>query len=249
MQVQQKSFIKYVSVFFKNKFFMVLFIVSLGCFSLKGQEALADDMADVSAAPAADIATSNAFVPGQGLYLSLDTGYAGTYYKNAFGGDNTWEDGSGNVFFGAQLGYQFTRYLALEGGYNFILPATATSNINSNNKSTITPQIAYGVLRTIIPVYPRLDLFLQGGIAYVHQTIKKDGAGGEGALRNQNRTRSHMGAAFGGGMHYYFTSNVYADISYRRIAGEFLSNSDSQIQRHIPDINLFTFSVGYYFGM
>lgn len=189
------------------------------------------------------------FKAGGGLYLGLNGGYVGTYYENAFGGDNTWHQGSGNGTAGALMGYQFSKSMALEVGYNYIFRARAVNRLASG-ETTATPQVVYGALKMIVPIYPRLDIFGKAGLGYVHQTIESKGVGAGGPIVNEPRTRSHIGAALGVGASYYFTPNIYTDFTYMRVSGQFeaKNNSAATIDKQIPNLNMFLIGIGMYFG-
>lgn len=189
----------------------------------------------------------------RGMYAEIAAGYAGTYYKNAFGGDNNWRDGSGNAAMGALIGYQFRRHLGLEFGYHYIMPSKAindTAGYNAADYSKANLQLVHGAFKMVLPIFTRVDLFGKAGLAYVHQTISSHGAGADGAITQQPRTRARIGAMFALGASYTLSEQIYMNVSYQRFAGEFKAqnNSASSIEKQIPNANLFMLGVGYYFG-
>lgn len=189
------------------------------------------------------------FIPLQGLYYGLSTGYVSTQYTQLFGGDNTWSMGDGNAALGAYVGYQFTDHLALETGYHFIFAAKAERNAQHTNNTRITPQTAYGVLKMIVPAHQRFDVFAKVGLGYVHQTMERQAAGADGLLASQPRTRQHVGGAFGAGANFFINEKLYIDASYMYITGVHQDATiHSPLNPGIPNLNMFMLSIGYYMG-
>ena len=205
-----------------------------------------DDQTTASVQPAE--AAKESLSDNVGAYFGINSGYALTDYVKQFGGHNNWDHGVGYLTLGAYTGYQFRQQLALEVGYQYVLSATAHNEdlAGAGSYSRVTPQIVYGVFKMTAPLHKRLDLFAKVGLAYVHQTVTQHGAGGSGAIARQQRTRAHMGGAFGAGLNYRFSQRWFADMSYMFVSGEFKVSQDqqSQLGYQIPSINLFMFSVG-----
>lgn len=118
--------------------------------------------------------------------------------------------------FGTRLfwGYQFAKYIALEGGYAYYTPATY--NIQDGNSPELRLQALDIVGKGILPLYWGFDAFFKAGAAIVYYN--------EGGLLAPNPQSSHDGMngltvrpEFGIGASYAFTPNFHVDLSANRI--------------------------------
>lgn len=217
----------------------------------------------LSAAGVASIAMTSAFAGGvdqyqaptvsdnTGLYIEGNLGYAQTNVRNGYFGDAlyngiSYKNKNGGWTFGADVGYQFMRYLALEVGGFYLPTFKATGYTGSSLK--VKSWAGYGALKVIAPVTDQLDLFAKGGIGYMHvnasgtvwNTPESDGTvtglQGEGTVSNWD-------PMFAVGADYNFTNNLLVNATLTHFQGK------SQNGLTFPSANLWTVGIGYKFAV
>lgn len=106
----------------------------------------------------------------------------------------------------ANIGYQFNRYVALEGGYiNF---GNTKATYNGVNSGSITTNLGgFGLdAKGILPVSSKFDVFAKAGALDMHETMQgKNGITGK-------VTGSHWTPDFGAGVDYNVNHNVAVSV-------------------------------------
>lgn len=144
------------------------------------------------------------------------------------------------------LGYQFSKYFSLEGGYTQYA-TTKISNIYgiSGQDETLHQGAADGVLKATLPIGSRFNVFAKAGEAYVFGEKITDATGTVSAT-NPNQLQSvtykkedvdTFRPTYGLGMGLIVTQRVSLDFAWSHIA------SGSGIQ----DTQLLTLGVAYHF--
>ena len=150
-----------------------------------------------------------------GLYIGGQAGYGNVDYSSS----NVYKTDQDNLAGRAFIGFSFTPYIALEGGY-LSLP---------DNKFTLYPGAPKLVIKTdawdvlakltvplsdlgMNPSCSPVSLYVKGGAAYVNADVS-------GYLSGSDSNWQPEAAA---GLAYHFSTNLSADISYNHI----FSNSD-----------------------
>lgn len=196
-----------------KKLLVVSAIAALGFSSVAFAGGLPEEM---PAAPAATITSDT------GIYLGLSGGYGMTNWKNmdgmlvsdsknvtrkvGYSGDNGFV---GRVF----LGYDVTRYVALELGYSYFFnkPKWYDTNLNPNKdmgKVKYTHDIDFmGKIKA--PVVDNFDIYGKIGVNYLMSK-------GDTEQGNDN----NFNVAYGAGADYYITPNIIANVEWLRFNGK-----------------------------
>lgn len=141
---------------------------------------------------------------------------------------------------GADIGYQFNEYWALEGGW-FYLP-TVKGTINTVS-SRVNNGLVYIAVKGNLPVYENTYIFGKLGGGYTYNNLK--GTTFLSTDRSVNVTHSqYWNPIFAVGIQYYFTPNWSANFQYLYNPG--YHNSSSQ-DFFAPVANMFTAGIGYKF--
>lgn len=129
----------------------------------------------------------------------------------------------------AFLGYQFNKYLSLEGGYTQYSDTTVNNvyGVHGNNNSLFEGAID-GVVKGSIPITNRFSVYAKGGAAYVMtQNLGTDGttylvtpASGATYLNNYNTQNiDEFRPTYGVGATFDITQRLSTDISWSQIVG------------------------------
>lgn len=207
----------------------------------------------------------------RGIYVEGNVGYANHPYTN----DRTTTPGlenqlgilthlsniNGGPIGGVDVGYQFTRYLAIEGGWSYIptagynrfetvqLPvAQSTFTLPKGKQVYIKSGIAYIVAKGSVPIYGNLDAFGKVGTAYAYNHVNTNIPA---SLVNSPtaRTINHSNfwnGFFGFGLQYALPKNLSINVQYDFVPGYRDASANHFIT---PDIQLITFGLGYKFFM
>ena len=155
------------------------------------------------------------------FYIQAGTGYDLTGLNNS-----NYKNNGGTFLFGGAAGYQFNRYLSVEGGYNYFLeikPKVVTS-------PTINQWHIYGALKVIAPVLSHLHVYGKAGAQYVEYSGKT------GTVKT---TKNDTSAYLGAGVDIIFAHRLYAEVQYTLIPS--ISSGGTQL---MPTQNMVMASVG-----
>lgn len=215
--------------------------------------------------------TMGAAVEGntRGVYIEGNVGYAYHPYtqdrtttpglENQLGVLTNLSNINGGAIGGVDAGYQFNRYLALEGGWSyipsvgysrdvtvtlpvgqttFILPAGLQVDINSG--------FGYVAGKGSLPLYNRIDAFGKLGAAYVYNDVNVPIPA---SLVNSPTvyTTNHSNfwsPLFAFGLQYNHESNLSLNVQYTYVPGYREASANHFIT---PDIQLITAGFGYKF--
>ena len=167
--------------------------------------------------------------------------------------------GNGGFTFGGDLGYQFSQYFAVEGGWYYLPELKFTTNAKIS-PSKISPLVAgtydvksgmaYGAFKGMAPVCANTYIFSKLGVAY---TYNRSSAASSVALPTLEAPfsvapRSNFwNPLFAAGIQYYFTPNWSVNAQYTFVPG-YRGVSSSRFAA-VPAIHLFTVALGYKFLM
>lgn len=157
----------------------------------------------------------------------------------------------GGFVYGGDIGYQFMRNFAIEGGI-YRLPEAEGTNIG------IIDNVVYGTFgapldihswfiylagKITVPLYENFDLFGKVGVAYRQLSFNSPTI--PPLFLGSPPTQGYWDPVFAGGLNYMFTPNWTANLQYMRVPA-FLRNGDT---RQAPSANLFTGGVGFQFSV
>lgn len=204
-----------------KKFLVVSAIAALGLSSVAFAGGIPEEMPMTPAASDA------------GFYLGLEAGWGLTNWKdtgNAWTYDNTISVDKDNGFTGRVfLGYDFTRYTAIEAGYSYFFNKADVTAVNFTITSIKTSAIdLMGKIKA--PIVDNFDLFAKLGGAYL--------------MSRSNGNLNTVCLAFGAGADYYITPNVIANLEWLRFAGHPKFDNDYQ-----PNTDAFMIGLRYKFDM
>lgn len=205
----------------------------------------------------------------RGIYVEGNVGYANHPWQtnrtttvgleNQLGVLTNLSNINGGAVGGVDIGYQFNRFLALEGGWSYIptasynrvrtvtLPvAQSTFTLPQGLQVNINSGLAYIAAKGIVPVYGKLEAFGKLGAAYAYNHSNVDVPA---SLVNSPAvyTTDHSNfwnALFGFGLQYSPLTNWTVNVQYDYVPGY----SDASANHFItPAIQLITFGLGYKF--
>lgn len=207
----------------------------------------------------------------KGVYIEGNVGYANHPWtqdrtttpglENQLGVLTQLSNINGGTTAGADVGYQFTRYLALEGGWSYLptagynrirnvsLPvAQTTFELPQGKQVFIHSGLAYIAAKANIPLYNQLDAFGKLGAAYVYNNTN---IAIPASLVNSptvytSKQSNFWNALFGFGLQYYAMNNISLNVQYDYVPGY---NEASANHFITPAIQLITFGLGYKFSM
>lgn len=192
--------------------------------------------------------------PDSGVYVGVSAGYAIHDIRSDMGSVTpstaiAWNDRArGGFSFGADIGYQFNRYVAAEFGYWYLPDARATLTARPgfaflNTATTIKSYALYLAAKVMVPLYDSLDVFMKGGLAYRNSTgvpaLNAIGVGLRTTVPTfESKTIEPM---FAGGLAYHFDENWSVNVQYT-----YLGSVD---RSQIPAAHIFTGGVEYMFAL
>lgn len=205
----------------------------------------------------------------RGIYIEGNVGYANHPWisdrtptsglENQLGVLTNLSNINGGAVGGVDLGYQFTRYLALEGGWSYIptasynrsrtvtLPVAQTTFILPQGlQVNINSGLAYIAAKGNIPIYDRLDAFGKLGAAYAynHTNVNIPASLVNSPTVHTSNQSNFWNALFGFGLEYSTVNNILFNIQYDYVPGYRQASANHFIT---PDIQLVTFGLGYKF--
>ena len=214
--------------------------------------------------------TSTAFAGGPdyvstpgyaGIYLEGNLGYTyrpwrkdvTTFLGNLkqFGVLKSSSRGDGGSIFGADVGYQFNQYFALEGGL-YYLPEVKFTAVRELSKPPVSPVsftiksgTAYAALKGMAPIYENTYVFGKLGVAYTYNQANPPLLAISKVLRPASHS-NYWNPLFASGVQYYFTPDWSVNAQYTFVPGYRNASSSRFVA---PVTNLFTVGVGYKFLM
>lgn len=226
-------------------------------------------LASMSVAYAGDMGIVSAVDGFRGFYVEGNVGYANHPWQsnrtttvgleNQLGVLTNLSNINGGAIGGVDAGFQFTRYLALEGGWSYIPTASynrirtvslpvgqTTFTLPQGLQVNINSGLAYIAAKGIVPVYDKLEAFGKFGAAYAYNHTNVDVPA---SLVNSPTvyTTDHSNfwnALFGFGLQYAMPQNWTVNVQYDYVPGYTDASSSHFIT---PAIQLITFGLGYKF--
>jgi opacity protein-like surface antigen len=182
-------------------------------------------------------APAPAMYDNTGVYLEGLVGYNRYAFEDSYGTfqDGSWDNGTGNWAFGADIGYQFHRYMSVELGGIYTLRAKADFPGDSYK---MNPWYAYLAGKLAVPVYDNVSVFTKLGVGYQRTKAKLS------SDSSDTHKESATGAMFGAGVTYNFTPAVYMSGQWLRFTGKV---KDGYTDNTAP--NIFLLGLGYKFSM
>ena len=184
-------------------------------------------------------AASKSSIDSTGLYVGVNGGWAQLDWKNQDGqpAGTSWNNAgsNGSLTLGADMGYSFNQYLAVELG-GFWLPTDAKFTVSGSSISFQTWDL-YLAGKATMPVYDNVDLFGKFGLAYTRTTATVSGS-------TTSSGKNNYMPMFAAGLGYDFLENWNANVQYALILGR-QSNGSS----YSANQNIYTLGVAYTFAM
>ena len=204
----------------------------------------------------------------QGIYIEGNVGYA--YHpwtndrtptvglENQLGVLTKLSNINGGAIGGADIGYQFTQYLAAEGGWFYvptasynrirtvILPVAATTfTLPQGLQVNISSGVGYLAFKGFIPICDRLNAFAKLGAAYAYNNTNVNIPA---SLVNSPTvyTTNHSNfwnPLLGFGLQYSI-ANWSANVQYNYVPGYHAASTNHFIT---PEVQFVTFGLGYKF--
>ena len=166
---------------------------------------------------------------------------------------------NGGVIGGVDAGYQFTPYLALEGGWSYLptasynrdrtvtLPvAQTTFTLPQGLQVNINSGLAYIAAKGTVPVYNKLEAFGKLGAGYVYNNANVNVPASlvnSSTVHTSNHS-NYWNALFGFGLQYPILERLTANVQYDYVPGYRDASANHFIT---PNIQLVTFGLGYKF--
>jgi opacity protein-like surface antigen len=220
----------------------------------------------------ADAGTMGAAAPDEsarGIYVEANVGYANHPWQN----DRTTTVGlenqlgvltdlsniNGGAIGGVDVGYQFTRYLALEGGWSYIPTAhysrDQTVELQVAQTTFILPEgllvdinsgLAYFAAKGNMPVYGNVDAFGKIGLAYAynHTNVNVPASLVDSPAVYTSNHSNFWNPLFAFGLQYATLNNWSFNAQYAFVPGYRDASADHFIT---PDIQTITLGLGYKF--
>lgn len=191
------------------------------------------------AAPVSD------FDPGFVIGLQAGLGSAGWYRLK----DSEKIENDNSLAGRLYVGYDFTKNWGAELGYVYFGSKTTIKSNDGNNTqySDIRTQIIDLVGVGTIPIVDSFDIYGKAGLAYLmSKGIKSGGNNSVGDNDKQN----NVGVALGIGADYYFTDNIWMDLSWTTyLTGKKFGKygSTTSVGNYQPDANFYAIGIGYDF--
>ncbi|OGT32708.1 MAG: hypothetical protein A3C44_00325 [Gammaproteobacteria bacterium RIFCSPHIGHO2_02_FULL_39_13] len=198
------------------------------------------------------------------IYVEGHVGYAQSNWKNF--NSNEWmgasatsiytpsTNGKGGITGGADLGYNITRHIAVEGGW-FYIPQVkgAGTGIVVNTFSaataltgTINSWFAYTAAKLSVPVMDDLDLFGKVGVAYRGLTYSPN------TIQGVTGHGHYWAPVFGTGIQYTLNDAWLFGAQYMYLPGNSevnYANTAFGAPNAAPEINMYTGFIGYKFNV
>lgn len=164
---------------------------------------------------------------------------------------------NGGLTGGIDAGYQFTKYLALEGGW-FYLPKASynrdrtvslpvgqtTFTLPEGLQVNINSGFGYIAAKGTIPIYNKLDAFGKLGAAYVYNNANVNVPASlvNSPIVHTSNQSNYWNALFGFGLQYNVLDRLTMNVQYDFVPGYRDASANNFIT---PNIQLVTFGLGY----
>lgn len=193
-----------------------------------------------------------------GFYLEANAGYA----EHPWESDSTTLFGiashssqlsgisrsiNGGLTMGADMGYQFNRFVSVETGWYHLPKINAnfdTAFFGAPLTSSITAGLAYIVLKSAAPVAEHVYLYGKLGTAYTYNRVSARMLSSD-SVGSTSRS-SFWDVILAAGIQYCFTPSWSANIQYAYAPGYRHASAN---RLFTPDTQLFTAGIGYKFLM
>lgn len=222
-----------------------------------------------SVAYAGDMGAVIQETPSQYVYIEGNVGYAFHPWKNdratTVGLENqlgvltNLSNINGGAVGGADIGFQFNRYLGIEGGWSYIPRAsynrTSTVTLPVANTTFTLPQglqvninsgLAYIGLKGTVPLFGKLDGFakIAGAYSYNHTNVDVPASLVNTPVVHTTHHSNYLNPLFGFGLQYPILENFRINVQYDYVPGYEAASANNFIT---PPIQLATFGLGYQF--
>jgi len=197
-----------------------------------------------------------------GVYIDVNLGYAWHDWQNTLGnfvgniaafegatGVTNWgSNANGGFAVSPDFGYQFNRFVAIEGGYWYLPQASASGTVTTPDgdfpvSGNIDNYALFLVAKFMAPVYENWDLFMKAGLAYRYSSF----SGGNANFNNVGiGVFTAIVPTFSGGVQYTYDQNWRFNVMYTYIASNSTGNNASILT---PNAHILTAGVGYLFAM
>ena len=205
----------------------------------------------------------------RGIYVEGNVGYAGHPWtrnrtttvglENQLGVLTNLSHINGGTIGGADAGFQYNRYFAVEGGWFYVpqagynrvrtvtLPvAQTTFTLPEGAQVNIKSGLAYVAVKGTMPVYQKLDAFAKIGAGYAYNETNRDIPA---SLVNSPTVHvtdhsNFWNPLFAFGLQYSLPANFTMNAQYDYVPGYSKASADHFIT---PAIQLATFGLGYKF--
>lgn len=139
-----------------------------------------------------------------GVYVEGNIGWARTRWQNNYGtpAGNSWSTGNSGFAWGADIGYQFNEFIALEAG-GFGLPTAKRNSATGVQNLKVQSWSGYIGGKIMVPLYEQLQLF--GKFAAGYNKVKA-------SYPTYSTSNSNWAPAFAAGAQYWFNPNVVANV-------------------------------------
>ena len=165
------------------------------------------------------------------IYIDAQLGYAQTN-NDVFLGNAVVDNKNGGFTGGVDMGYTFTRNIALEAGWLY-LPNTGISTVDFNGQ--VRSWLIYAAAKFSAEVMENLDLFAKAGVGYRDLNYSFNG---------HNSTGNYWLPLMAAGLEYTYGSWLFG-AQYTFVTG----NSSKTINDNGTKANLYTGFVGYKFNV
>lgn len=215
---------------------VVVMFVSAAALATVGMAAASNSMA------ASD--NSNSSNDSAGIFVSGNLGYSNAAYKKADFSPTPVSLKTGGFAWNANVGYQFNRYIAIEGGYTQFADVKASMNDGVQFSDTLALG-AFGVnVKGMLPIAnDRFDLFAKLGAMDMNEEETLAGSG----LSRKIRVGSSWTPDLGIGAAY--NVNKHIALSLQDVYTLKTSFTKDQVKTSIPSTNSILAGVSYKFSV
>jgi len=196
-----------------------------------------------------------------GIYLGLQGGYGLSGWKRVEG-DAAKVSADGGLSGRAFVGYDFTKYWAMELGYTYFGPKTKVKDASGTVLSQIRTEAWDLVGKGKIPVVDSFDIYGKLGVGYLmSKGIQKASTtfSSDTVYVGEKDKQNNIAGVVGVGAEYYFMPNLWMDLSWTRYmtnaksgmtyTGTLDSNATVYANgKYQPDADFYALGVAYKFN-
>ncbi|MDP1573718.1 MAG: outer membrane beta-barrel protein [Coxiellaceae bacterium] len=170
------------------------------------------------------------------VYIDAQLGYASTNTADyTLAGVSVVDNKNGGFAGGVDMGYTFTRNIALEAGWLY-LPNAGFANPTNTVTGQVRSWVLYAAAKFSAEVMENLDLFAKAGVGYRNLNWSLNGA---------NSSGNYWLPLMAAGIEYTYGSWLFG-AQYTFITG---NSSNSTLQDNAGKMNMYTGFVGYKFNV